>query len=85
MIISFLLKKKLMINEEESIVNPIEQFKLRSVSNNYIGDYKRNYRNKIRSSTIIPKISKNNIFNSKSKKMNTKNIRNMTIIAYLKL
>ena len=56
------------INEEESIVNPIEQFKLRSVSNNYIGDYKRNYRNKIRSSTIIPKISKNNVFDSKSKK-----------------
>ena len=56
------------INEEENIVNPIDQFKLRSVSNNYIGDYKRNYRNKIRSSTIIPKISKNNVFDSKSKK-----------------
>ena len=56
------------INDEKNEINPLDNFRLRSVSHALINDYKRNYRNKIRSSTIIPKVSHNNIFNPKTKK-----------------
>ncbi len=54
---------------EKEEVNPLDPLKIgNNISHSLTKDLRRNMRNKIRSSTIIPKISQNNIFNPRKDK-----------------
>ena len=74
---------------EEKKYDIIDNFNMRSSSHSLTKETKRNFRNKVRSSIHIPRISKNNVFNKNNKKKmlknlkNSRNIKNMIIIVYL--
>ena len=58
--------KQMIENEEQ---NPIDNYGFgENISHSLTKDLRRNMRNKIRSSTIIPKVSKNNVFNPRKEK-----------------
>ena len=57
---------------EEKKYDIIDNFNMRSSSHSLTKETKRNFRNKVRSSIHIPRISKNNVFNKNNRKKDVK-------------